>query len=222
MEAGEGSDAEQDAKGAAAALELERSAVSKLLAEYDKLDYEDNIAGLKTRFRYRSVPKQDYGLTTEEILTLSDKDLNQVVGMKTMAPYREERSNFRPNYGKMKELRVGQAKKQSKYQQQKELRQKRREHKAQSSNGDQQPMQSASGKEAVDPQAQRMKAFQKLTLQQNRPQAAAKKKKAKTPSAAATSGSATGGGNGGLSKAARKNMKRAAKRAAKQKPVSKS
>lgn len=185
------------------------------MAEYDKLDYEDNIGGLKTRFRYRSVPKQDYGLTTEEILRLSDKDLNQVVGMKTMAPYREERANFRPNYGKMKELRVGQAKKQNKYQQQKELRQQRRaqggaQHTA-AGKEKQQPVQ-----EAVDPNAQRMKAFQKLTLQHNRPQVPTSKKRKKSAAAA----SSTTSNESALSKAARKNMKRAAKRAAKQKPVS--
>ena len=203
-------------------MQLERSAVSKLLAEYDKLDYEDNIGGLKTRFRYRQVPKQDYGLTTEEILQLSDKDLNQVVGMKSMAPYREERGNFRPNYGKLKELRAGQAKKQSKYQVQKELRQQRREQKAQH-NGDaqRQPTQPMSGKEAVDPNAQRMKAFQKLTLQQNKPQTPAKKKM-KGKSAAAATLSLSGDASDALSKAARKNLKRAAKRAAKQKTASKS
>lgn len=55
------------------------------------LGFEDIIAGgLKTRFKYKTVPPQDYGLTTEEILLADDKDLNTYVGLRRMAPYREE------------------------------------------------------------------------------------------------------------------------------------
>lgn len=34
----------------------------------------------------------DYGLSTTDILSLSDKELNQIVGLKRMVPYREERN----------------------------------------------------------------------------------------------------------------------------------
>ena len=206
-----------DAAGAAAALALERSAVNKLLAEYDKLDYEDNIGGLKTHFKYRSVPKEDYGLSTDEILRLKDKELNQLVGLKRMAPYREERGKLRPNYGMMKELQIGQQQKHAKWQQRQQDRQQRKaqaqpkkqHHAASATDVD---IPSTSGARP-DANAQRMKSFQKLSLNRSKPNQAAiqytnKKQKVAPPAPfdAATAG---------VSKAARKNMKRAAKRAAK-------
>ncbi|KAJ4751238.1 Protein KRI1 [Rhynchospora pubera] len=64
--------------------------LDKELEEYYKLDYEDTIGDLKTRFKYRSVPANRYGLKSWEILDASDKDLNQYVPMKKIAPYREK------------------------------------------------------------------------------------------------------------------------------------
>jgi hypothetical protein len=43
---------------------------------------------LKTRFKYTTVPKEDYGLTPEEILLLDDRQLNKMVSMKHLRPYR--------------------------------------------------------------------------------------------------------------------------------------
>lgn len=214
--AGEDDD-DDDAARTAAALALERNAVNKLLAEYNKLDYEDNIGGLKTRFKYRSVPKEDYGLSTDDILKLKDKELNQLVGLKRMAPYREERGKFRPNYGMMKDLQLGQQQKHAKWQQHQEGRQQR---KAQAQPKKQQ--QHTSTADAVvlsaegarpDAIAQRMKSFQKLSMiRSNTSQAGIQhrnKKQKVAPPAPSDAAIA------GVSKAARKNMKRAAKRAAK-------
>ena len=49
--------------------------LDNLLSEYYNLDCEDVIQGgkLKTRFPYKSVPKENYGLTEEEIYLLDDK-----------------------------------------------------------------------------------------------------------------------------------------------------
>jgi hypothetical protein len=49
--------------------------------EYYKLDFEDNIGGLKTRFRYKDVPAQHFGLSTEDILSRPDRELNQARGL---------------------------------------------------------------------------------------------------------------------------------------------
>ena len=174
----------------------ERSRIDQLLAEYYQLDYEDDVAGIKTRFRwaqrlcrcsqppppgwqgvllhaathsvrrqtashigpkldfkhagpregdaeldsamccmlsmlclstaadtvclcwpvsqlpgapcrYRRVPRAEYGLSTADILRLQDRELNQVVGLKRIAPYRPDEGLVRPNYGKLHELKAG-------------------------------------------------------------------------------------------------------------------
>ncbi|KAA8518114.1 hypothetical protein F0562_015588 [Nyssa sinensis] len=69
---------------------LVKDAYDKELEEYFKLDYEDTIGDLKTRFKYTPVKKQRYGLSAEEILLLDEKELNQYVSVKKLAPYREK------------------------------------------------------------------------------------------------------------------------------------
>jgi protein KRI1 len=55
-----------------------------------KLGFEDVIAGgLKTRFNYISVPANDYGLSAEEIVLMEEKQLNQYLSLKKLAPYRD-------------------------------------------------------------------------------------------------------------------------------------
>ncbi|XP_071701863.1 uncharacterized protein [Rutidosis leptorrhynchoides] len=70
--------------------ELEKEVVEKELEEYYKLDYEGSIGDLKTRFKYRPVNKNNYGLKAKEILVVDDKELNQLVPLKKLATYRED------------------------------------------------------------------------------------------------------------------------------------
>ena len=68
---------------------LEQKIKSKMQEELYKLDYEDIVAGMPTRFKYRQVEANDYGLSAEEILFARDTTLKQFVSLKKMAPYNE-------------------------------------------------------------------------------------------------------------------------------------
>jgi protein KRI1 len=74
--------------------ELEQKLKAKMEDELYKLDYEDIIAGQPTRFKYRKVEPNKYGLTTEEILFARDSTLKQFVSLKKMAPYSEGTEYF--------------------------------------------------------------------------------------------------------------------------------
>ena len=60
------------------------------MQEYYDLDCEDIIGGgqLKTRFKYINVPKENFGLTEEEILLLDDYQLNKFASIKQLRPYK--------------------------------------------------------------------------------------------------------------------------------------
>ncbi|WFD21089.1 Kinetochore protein Spc24 [Malassezia caprae] len=60
----------------------------ELLDQYYNLGYEDMIGDTPTRFKYASVPKENYGLSAVEILLADDADLNNVVGLRNLQPYR--------------------------------------------------------------------------------------------------------------------------------------
>lgn len=70
-----------------ALLEKARQA---MMDEYYKLDYEDTIGDLKTRFKYAKTKPNRFGLSSSELLLLDEKELNQYVSLKKLAPYREE------------------------------------------------------------------------------------------------------------------------------------
>uniref|UniRef100_A0A0N5ASF9 Protein KRI1 homolog n=1 Tax=Syphacia muris TaxID=451379 RepID=A0A0N5ASF9_9BILA len=59
--------------------------------EYYALDYEDILGDTITRFKYRNVPANSFGLTNEEILKLDDKQLNAWASLKKVTAYRTDR-----------------------------------------------------------------------------------------------------------------------------------
>ncbi|KAI8048577.1 KRI1-like family C-terminal-domain-containing protein [Syncephalis plumigaleata] len=65
-----------------------RKKLDDYLDEYYKLDYEDIVAGIPTRFKYRQVKPSTYGLSPVDILLADDTDLNAHVSVKKLAPYR--------------------------------------------------------------------------------------------------------------------------------------
>lgn len=64
-----------------------RKQVGHLVDDLYKLDYEDIVAGIPCRFKYRSVEPDDFGLTAEEILLAEDSELNKFVSLKSISAY---------------------------------------------------------------------------------------------------------------------------------------
>lgn len=79
--------------------------MKKALDEYYGLDYEDMIGDQPTRFKYTQVPSSSYGLTPEEILLAEDEDLQGIVSLKRLQPYREGRSRPSDLNARIKEFR---------------------------------------------------------------------------------------------------------------------
>ncbi len=83
---------------------LEKKLKEKMLDELYKLDYEDIIGDMPTRFSYRKVEPNSYGLSPEEILYSRDTTLKQFVSLKKMAPYRED-GEYHPDTRKRRRFR---------------------------------------------------------------------------------------------------------------------
>lgn len=55
---------------------------------------------------HTQVPAETFGLSVEDILTLPDKDLNQIIGMKRVAaPYQDDGRRLRPNYKALQRIK---------------------------------------------------------------------------------------------------------------------
>lgn len=69
------------------ALAALRKSAAEMEEELYQLDYEDIVAGLPCRFKYKQVEKEDFGLTTEDILFAEDAELNKYVSLKKISAY---------------------------------------------------------------------------------------------------------------------------------------
>lgn len=73
---------------------IEKELKKKIKNFNDYMEYffpiacEDIVGEVKTRFKYQSVPKKDYGLANKEMLMADEKLLNEYVSLKRLAPYR--------------------------------------------------------------------------------------------------------------------------------------
>ncbi len=83
---------------------LDKKLKNRMLDELYKLDYEDIIGDMPTRFKYKKVEKNRYGLTPEEILFSRDTSLRQFVSLKRMAPYNED-GEYVPGWKKRRHFR---------------------------------------------------------------------------------------------------------------------
>ncbi|KAG7035554.1 Protein KRI1-like protein, partial [Cucurbita argyrosperma subsp. argyrosperma] len=89
-----GSEDEQGKRKRKRKLSLYTKAKEVMMEEYYKLDYEDTIGDLKARFKYAKIRPNRYGLSTAEIMALDDKELNQFVSMKKLAPYTRKNGRY--------------------------------------------------------------------------------------------------------------------------------
>ncbi|WVR07983.1 hypothetical protein IAU60_005026 [Kwoniella sp. DSM 27419] len=64
-------------------------AVKDAMEEYRALDHEDMIGDLPTKFKYTQTAPTAFGLSPVEILLATDEELNKVLGVKSIAPYRK-------------------------------------------------------------------------------------------------------------------------------------
>ncbi|GMH76184.1 hypothetical protein TrLO_g4024 [Triparma laevis f. longispina] len=86
-------------------LTAAKKKTSELVDELYKLDYEDIIGDMPTRFKYKTVEKNDYGLAAEDILAADDNELNGYVSLKKLAAYRDPGTEFRVHGNKRRKFK---------------------------------------------------------------------------------------------------------------------
>ncbi|ORY07854.1 Krr1-domain-containing protein [Basidiobolus meristosporus CBS 931.73] len=84
-----------------------KRSMDEYLDDYYQLDYEDMVGDLPTRFKYHQVKPSSFGLDPVEILMADEKDLNDFVSLKKLAPYRpaDKQEADIKKYSKKKRIR---------------------------------------------------------------------------------------------------------------------
>ncbi|KAG8961488.1 hypothetical protein FRC03_005330 [Tulasnella sp. 419] len=70
---------------------MRKRKVAQYMDEVYKLDFNDMVAGMPTRFKYTTVAPQSYSLSSAEILMATDQELNEFINLKKLAPYRRSK-----------------------------------------------------------------------------------------------------------------------------------
>ncbi|PWZ00064.1 Krr1-domain-containing protein [Testicularia cyperi] len=78
----------QGENGAPLSSSEKKAKAKSMIDEYYNLDYEDMIGDQPTRFKYTQVAPADFGMSAVDILLADDNQLNNVVGLKNLQPYR--------------------------------------------------------------------------------------------------------------------------------------
>lgn len=72
--------------------------IEKYMEEYYRLDFEDMVGDLPVRFKYKKIEANDYNLKPQEILEADDADLNNVISLKKLGPFRSEQQRIHDDY----------------------------------------------------------------------------------------------------------------------------
>jgi protein KRI1 len=112
QDVGDLGDLNQDAEAIPLLKENLEQQKQSLLDDLYALDYEDLIGDLPVRFKYRSVEANNYGINAKEIVNAEDKDLNEFLSLKKLAPFRssekrkkDTKSWYKNGKTKLKEFR---------------------------------------------------------------------------------------------------------------------
>lgn len=85
--------------------ESRKRLVQKYMDEVYALEFNDMVGDLPTRFKYVNVPASSYALDPVEILLASDKELNEYMSIKRLAPYKNKQHWDKDRNTKLKELK---------------------------------------------------------------------------------------------------------------------
>ncbi|PFH51649.1 hypothetical protein AMATHDRAFT_74825 [Amanita thiersii Skay4041] len=85
--------------------EMRKRKMKEYMDEIYALDFNDIVGGLPTRFKYIPVKPESFALSPVEILMATDEELNQYMGIKKYAPYRQGGTWDKHRNDKLRELK---------------------------------------------------------------------------------------------------------------------